>query len=156
ECDIIYNGCDVILYSTGQLIYTVDSVFDVIQRECVAQLIPWFDDTYTVNVASDRVGEMADVTIVLSCTNKSLMSSRVDLMSCKVPIVSYSLCDHTDSDMDGVLSDILFLPYQHIVCDVKFIGYEFTNPVGVMLQIKWLYRVCDFINIANVTSYTMD
>ncbi|CAM9116483.1 unnamed protein product, partial [Rangifer tarandus platyrhynchus] len=92
------------------------SVFDVIQRECVAQLIPWFDDTYTVNVASDRVGEMADVTIVLSC----------------------SLCDHTDSDMDGVLSDILFLPYQHIVCDVKFIGYEFTNPV------------------ANVTSYTMD
>ena len=50
----------------------------------------------------------------------------------------YSGCDHTDTVMDGVRSDIVVVLSKHSVFDVRYSGYEFTNIVGMMLQIQWL------------------
>ena len=40
---------------------------DVIERVGVVKLTHWVDDTDRVVVVSDIVGEMADITFVLSC-----------------------------------------------------------------------------------------
>ena len=48
------------------------------------------------------------------------------------------MCDHTDTDIEGVMTDIFVVLSEHNMFHVKYSGYEFTNIVGVMFQIEWL------------------
>ena len=84
--DIIYIGYDVInILGVMSYIFMHDVIkrscdvmhteCDVIHIVCVMSYQEWvlyngytgFDDTDTVDVVSDIVGEMADITFVLSC-----------------------------------------------------------------------------------------
>ena len=55
-CDVIKCSCDVI-----------HTEYDVIQSVCGIIDTLCFNDINTVDVVSDIVGEMADITFVLSC-----------------------------------------------------------------------------------------
>ena len=47
----------------------------------------------------------------------------------------YTVCDHTDTHMEVVISDIVVVLSLHRVFDEKYCGYVFTNIVCVMSQV---------------------